>query len=103
MLYQRIPNTKYPGNLRHYEKTNLKYNRNRGRKKLSSNTWKIFSTVKEEIFLTLMKYIPIKLQKAYIQNTKQIGPEKKVHSLYNNQNTKHMEQRKVKALRGEIK
>lgn len=45
-------------------------------------------------FLYLKKEMPIKLEKT--QNSKQIIPERKVSSLHNNQNTKHLEKKKTK-------
>ena len=61
-----------------------------------------FNKIIEEVFLpkgTHKKHTEHHTYMQNIQNTKQIGPEKKVLLHHNNQNSKHIEQRKIGKLK----
>lgn len=82
------PDTKHPGNLGHYEKTKPKNNRNR-RKRLPIQQHRKYFIDKK--FSPIMKEMSINIYEA-LQNTKQIGSEKKIFLAHNSQNTKCTEQ-----------
>ena len=84
------PDTKYPGNPGHYEKTKPKNNRNR-RKRLAVQWHRKYFI--DTSFPSIMKEMSISTYGA-LQNTKQIGSEKKIFLAHDSQNTKCIEQRK---------
>ena len=97
----KTPNLKHPGNPGHREKFKPKNNRNRGewrslaqgiRNSFEQNIRRKLPQLKEKDTHTCTRSL---------QNTNQIGPEKKFLPSHNNQNTKCTEQRKnIKSCKG---
>lgn len=75
---KRIPDTKYPGHLEHYEKTKPKNNKNIRIWNQAQRSIKFIQQNHRRKFYNLRKEMPIKVEEAYRTPN---GLDKKKHSL----------------------